>query len=151
MVGSRIKEVRTSLGLSQSNFGERLGVSRDVINNAELERATISPLLIKAVALEFAVNEEWLVNGTGEMFVKSKESLLKELKEKYKLTKLEYEILQSYLDLDEKQRKAVSEFIENDIINRVLDPVGYRINKDADESYAKYMKEESNKKKKELG
>ncbi len=151
MVGSRIKEVRTSLGLSQSNFGERLGVSRDVINNAELERATISPLLIKAVALEFAVNEEWLVNGTGEMFVKSKESLLKELKEKYKLTKLEYEILQSYLDLDEKQRKAVSEFIENDIINRVLDPVGYRINKDADESYAEYMKEESNKKKKELG
>lgn len=151
MVGSRIKEVRTSLGLSQSNFGERLGVSRDVINNAELERATISPLLIKAVALEFAVNEEWLVNGTGEMFVKSKESLLKELKEKYKLTKLEYEILQSYLDLDEKQRKAVSEFIENDIINRVLDPVGYRINKDADESYAEYLKEESNKKKKELG
>lgn len=151
MVGSRIKEVRTSLGLSQSNFGERLGVSRDVINNAELERATISPLLIKAVALEFAVNEEWLVNGTGEMFVKSKENLLKELKEKYKLTKLEYEILQSYLDLDEKQRKAVSEFIENDIINRVLDPVGYRINKDADESYAEYMKEESNKKKKELG
>lgn len=89
MVGNQIKKVRTSLGLTQVNFGERLGVSRDVINNAELERATISPLLIKAVALEFAVNENWLVNGTGEMFINSNGNLLELLKSEYKLSRIQ--------------------------------------------------------------
>ncbi len=110
MVGNRIKKVRTSLGLTQVNFGERLGVSRDVINNAELERATISPLLIKAVALEFAVNENWLVNGTGEMFINSNGNLLELLKSEYKLSNFEFKILKTYLELDVNQRKAVENF-----------------------------------------
>lgn len=110
MVGNQIKKVRTSLGLTQVNFGERLGVSRDVINNAELERATISPLLIKAIALKFAVNENWLVNGTGEMFINSNGNLLEILKSKYKLSNFELKILKAYLELDVNQRKAVENF-----------------------------------------
>lgn len=110
MVGNQIKKVRTSLGLTQVNFGERLGVSRDVINNAELERATISPLLIKAIALKFAVNENWLVNGTGEMFINSNGDLLEILKSKYKLSNFEFKILKAYLELDVNQRKAVENF-----------------------------------------
>ncbi len=150
MIGHRIREVRTSLGLTQVVFGERLGVSRDVINNSELERATISPLLIKAISLEFSINENWLVNGIGEMFVKQGNDLLKELKEKYQLTNIEYVILKSYLNLDAIKRKEVSKFIENDIISKIVDPIGNIINKAADDAYAEYLNEE-NKEKQELG
>lgn len=35
---SRIREVRKMAGLTQAEFGERLGVSRDVIGNIEYNR-----------------------------------------------------------------------------------------------------------------
>ena len=112
MTGSRIKKLRTHLGLSQAAFGEKLGVSRDVINNAELERSTISPLLIKAIAAEYSVSENWLVNGIGEIYITTQDNLLNQLKNKFNLSDLEYKILKSYLELDESQRSAVEDFIE---------------------------------------
>ena len=68
----RIKELRKNyLHMSQTDFGERLGVSRSVINNIErnvLARPDQKLSLMKLICSEFNVNEEWLRNGTGEMF-----------------------------------------------------------------------------------
>lgn len=68
----RIKELRKNhLKMSQAAFGERLGVSRDVIKNIELN-ALAKPeqklSLLKLICKEFNVSEDWLLNGTGEMF-----------------------------------------------------------------------------------
>lgn len=38
IIGARIKDVRRKVGLSQADFGARLGVSRDVISNIETDR-----------------------------------------------------------------------------------------------------------------
>lgn len=65
----RIEEVRKQLGLSRSAFGKRIGVSGDVINNLERGRVEIKDHIIKLICSEFDVREEWLRNGTGEMFV----------------------------------------------------------------------------------
>lgn len=58
--------------MSQTAFGERLGVSRSVINNIELN-ALSKPehklSLYKLICSEFNVSTEWLLNGIGEMFV----------------------------------------------------------------------------------
>lgn len=66
----RIKAVREKLGLSQRAFGEKLGVSRDVISNLEYNR--VQPqnknLLIRHICTQYSVNEEWLLTGKGEMF-----------------------------------------------------------------------------------
>lgn len=68
----RVKELRKNfLKMSQTAFGQRLGVSRDVIKNIELN-ALAKPeqklSLLKLICKEFSVSEEWLLNGTGEMF-----------------------------------------------------------------------------------
>lgn len=42
MVGVRIKEIRKHYGLSQTDFGERLGLTRPTIANIELDRINIS-------------------------------------------------------------------------------------------------------------
>lgn len=68
----RVKELRKNfLKMSQTAFGERLGVSRDVIKNIELN-ALAKPeqklSLLKLICKEFNVSEDWLLNGTGEMF-----------------------------------------------------------------------------------
>ena len=44
-MSNRIKAVREVLKLSQREFGEKLGVSRDVISNLESERVQLKELL----------------------------------------------------------------------------------------------------------
>lgn len=71
----RIKELRKELlKLTQAEFGERLGVSRSVINNIErnvLARPDQKLSLYKLICSEFNVREEWLLNGTGEVFMQA--------------------------------------------------------------------------------
>lgn len=72
----RIKELRKNvLKMSQSTFGERLGVSRSVIKNIELN-ALAKPeqkvSLLKLICKEFNVSEKWLFKGEGEMFADDK-------------------------------------------------------------------------------
>lgn len=64
----RIKEIRKTNNLTQTEFGTVLGVSRAVINT--WERGAVSPndMAIQMLCVRFGVNEEWLVNGIGEMF-----------------------------------------------------------------------------------
>jgi len=66
----RIKMIREQLGLSQREFGEKLGVSRDVISNLEYNRVQPKELLLKHICELYSVNEHWLQTGEGEMFVK---------------------------------------------------------------------------------
>lgn len=68
----RIRELRKEhLKMSMEAFGSRLGVSRDIINNIELNRLARPDQkmsLYKLVCKEFNVSEEWLLNGTEPMF-----------------------------------------------------------------------------------
>lgn len=68
----RIRELRKKhLKMSMEVFGKRLGVSRDTINNIELNRLARPEQkmsLYKLICSEFNISEEWLLNGTGEMF-----------------------------------------------------------------------------------
>ena len=65
---TRIKELRKSLKLSQTDFGKHLGVSRDVINNIENKRVAPTEPIIKLLISEFNVNRTWLETGEGNMF-----------------------------------------------------------------------------------
>lgn len=67
-ISERIKLCRKQLKLSQNAFGERLGVSRDVIKNLELGIVDVKEHFIKLMCLELNVDEEWLRTGEGEMF-----------------------------------------------------------------------------------
>lgn len=79
----RIKEIRMAIGLSQSDFGKRIGVSRDTIANIEGNRSEIKDVFIKSICREYRVREEWLREGTGDIFIKkSAEDELNDLAKK---------------------------------------------------------------------
>ena len=70
-MNNRIREVREHFKLTQTEFGERLGVSRDVIGNIEynrLKNPKQKEPIIKLICSTFGVNELWLRTGEGEMF-----------------------------------------------------------------------------------
>ena len=68
----RIRYLRKKeLHLSQTEFGEKLGVSRSVIKNIELNvlaRPDQKEPLYKLICKEFHVNYNWLINGEGDPF-----------------------------------------------------------------------------------
>lgn len=79
-MNERIKKVRNSLNISQTDFAQKLSVSRSAVCKMESGENYPSEQTIKLMCNEFSVNEEWLRTGNGEMFIpKSKEQLFSEL------------------------------------------------------------------------
>lgn len=66
----RITLVRKELKMSQTEFGENIGVGRGVIKNIDDKKVQAKPLLIQQICKIYNVNETWLTTGEGEMFVK---------------------------------------------------------------------------------
>ena len=67
-VGERVKALREKLGITQEEFSQRLGTTRNTITNYEANRRAPMDATIKSICREFDVNEEWLRTGEGEMF-----------------------------------------------------------------------------------
>lgn len=64
----RMRALRKELGLNQTEFGRKIGVSRSVIANIELDRVKPKALLIGHICDIFQVNRRWLAHGGGPMF-----------------------------------------------------------------------------------
>lgn len=119
----RIRELRKEyLHLSQTEFGERLGVSRSVIKNIELNalaRPDQKLSLMKLICSEFNVNEEWLLNGTEPMFVQPDSFSLDDFVKSKGATGLELEIVKTYFELDPEIRKAAMEHFKRRLASAV--------------------------------
>lgn len=102
----RIRQLRKQLKMNQSDFGEKVGVKGNTIGNYELGLRSPSEAVIFSICREFNVNEEWLRNGIGEMFIDlSKEEYIAEfvgrvLKDKEDSFKKRYIAMLSKLDED---------------------------------------------------
>ena len=67
-MNERFTAIRKHFKLTQAEFGQRLGASRDAISNIEQGRVAASPMICKLVCREFGVDEYWLETGNGSMF-----------------------------------------------------------------------------------
>lgn len=65
----RIKEIRKAIGLTQDEFGKRIGISNTAISKIEKGENNVSEQNIISICREFGINEEWLRNGIGEPFI----------------------------------------------------------------------------------
>lgn len=65
---NRIKALRKELGLSQEEFGNRLGLTRGAITNLEYGKTEAKPLFIDLVCKTYGVRRDWILNGDGKMF-----------------------------------------------------------------------------------
>ena len=117
----RIKLLRKKhLKLTQDDFGERLGVSRDTISNIELNRLAKpeqKTSLLKLICREFNVNEEWLLNGIEPMFVDADTITLDEFAKQNNATDLEINIMKAYLSLPENIRDKVVDFFKENLLD----------------------------------
>lgn len=68
-MNERIMELRKSLGLSQEAFAKRIGIKGSAMSLIEGGRRNITTQVVTAICREFGVSEDWLRNGTGDMFL----------------------------------------------------------------------------------
>ena len=68
-MNERVKQLRKTLDLTMEKFGDRLGVKKNSISQIESGKNSLTEQMIKSICREFDVDEEWLRNGTGSMFI----------------------------------------------------------------------------------
>ena len=68
ILNNRIKLLRKTLGLTQENFAQKIGITKSSVSLLESGQNKASSQTIYILCKEFNVNEKWLRNGTGEMF-----------------------------------------------------------------------------------
>ena len=71
---TRVKEVRKHLGMTQTEFGDALGVSRNVINSYESGVVEPTQTFLDLLCMKYGVDPIWMETGEGEMFHKPSEA-----------------------------------------------------------------------------
>ena len=95
----RLKVLRKTLGLNQVDFGARIGIGGTAISKFESGVNAISDTLVL------------LRNGTGEMFTHTGSDLVAELSETYHLGTYGEQLLATYLQLSDADKRAVERFV----------------------------------------
>ena len=124
-MNTRIKKVRNTVGLTQTEFGTRIGVKGNTVTGYETGLRNPSDAIILSMCREFGVNEDWLRTGNGEMFKESPlrnevgyyvEELLEDFKDN-PFYDMIIEMMKTYAELDDKSKKVLrncaSKFLDN--------------------------------------
>ena len=116
----RLKKLRTSLGLTQQQFADRIGVKRATI--ACYETGVNEPIdaIFTSICKEYGVSEEWLRTGEGEMFSKELYDELDKLVEKHHLNDKAGEMIRKFVELPPDERDVIINYIES-VVKSILE------------------------------
>jgi len=119
-VGSRVRELRKALKLTQPDFAKSLGLTQSAISGYEKELKNVSEPSIIAICREYGVNEKWLRTGEGDMFLEIPNTYMEGLAREYELDQVDVALISEYLKLDKPYRDALKAKMRK--IFSVLDP-----------------------------
>lgn len=114
-MNKRVKELRSTLGLTLEKFGEKLGVGKNAISRIETAKSNLTDQMLKAICNVNwdgkYVNEEWLRTGEGEMFNPDPSSEVDALVNKYNLSNEGKILIENFVNLKPEYQEAVIQFI----------------------------------------
>ena len=116
-LGHRLKELRKALDLSQTNFGEKLGLKQTTIAGYENNHRELTDRTISDICRVFDVNEDWLKYGSEPMF-RPKKTIDNDLAERIAdLIQTDDDLTKAFivelLKLTPDEREIVKRMLEN--------------------------------------
>ncbi|MEW6115343.1 MAG: S24 family peptidase [Nitrospirota bacterium] len=78
--GKRLKTLRKSIGITQSELGKRIGLKWYQVKDLESGKVELSPTIAKILYHEFGAREEWVLEGIGPMLIEGKPLAVAEAK-----------------------------------------------------------------------
>ena len=121
-MNNRIKQIRRKAELTQTQFGERIGLQQNSIARIEAGTRVPSEVVIKAICREFHIRPEWLIHGEGPMTVPTASKTLDDVARRYSESRTFRAILDVYAELDDTSRDMFERYIER--LTEVLAEVG---------------------------
>lgn len=123
-MNERIKQIRRDLGLTQTEFAERIGLKQNSISLIESGKRNISDQAVLSICREYGVNEEWLRTGTGEKMTPDASDELEALVKKYDLSNADQVLIEKYVNLKAGSRETIINFITDVVaaLDGVADP-----------------------------
>ena len=93
-ISQRIRRLRKSKNLTQEEFAESVGVSRDVIARVETEKSDPSTELISQIAEQHGVSCDYIIRGvqsgaSGDFDEESAQTWYREILRKYNITQVD--------------------------------------------------------------
>lgn len=110
----RIKALRKELDLTQQQFSDRLGISRNNIAGYETGKSEPGDAVILLICREFNVNEQWLRTGQLPMYQPMENDLIARASKMLGERDAGFEmILNIYSRLTPQNRKLLVNFFKN--------------------------------------
>lgn len=102
-INERLKYLRKQeLKLTLKEFGKKIGLSESRISNFE-KGDTLTDRNIKVICKTFDVNYAWLVDGKGEIFAHTQDTLIDQLCAEYGLNDVQRRIIETVMTLTDDQ------------------------------------------------
>ncbi|MFQ9544998.1 MAG: helix-turn-helix domain-containing protein [Clostridium sp.] len=117
-MNERLKLLRSTLKLTTREFAKVINLSGGAITNMEKGVRNITDRVISDICREFNVNEEWLRDGKGEMFIEPDTFSLDEYLKQRKVSELEADIVKAYFDIPFDKRQELIENFKTNLIKK---------------------------------
>ena len=109
-LNGRIRQLRGFLGLTQTEFGERIGLKQNTVALIESGRNT-SDQSILAICNAFGVNEKWLREGKGEMMKVDASDELEAVAQRYNLSFEAQIAVEKFVKLKQEDQNAIIRYL----------------------------------------
>ena len=112
--GGRVRQVRKQKSMTLEQFGEKVGVTKQTISRIENGINSLTEQMILSICREFGVNENWLRNDEGKMFVEvpAEDEYFKAVTQISKSNdKLAMQAIIEYWKLDDVSKEALKNYI----------------------------------------
>lgn len=110
-INERIKELRKSMSLNQTDFGKKIGIKVSQASYIEKVGNPVTTRIIQLICSVFGVSEKWLVEGKGKMYVSDEDAILEKVTQMYNLTPEQEIFARHWLQLPPDAREAVVDYV----------------------------------------
>ena len=110
----RLRIVRKSLGMTQTEFGEKIGIGTSGISKIEVGLNSLTDSLCFLICRTFNVRREWLETGEGEMFEPAAvtSDYIDRIVKEYNQGGVFRDFLETYMYLSPEHRALMDKFVE---------------------------------------
>lgn len=125
-IGERVRLLRKELGLNQAQFAEKIGLKQAAIGLYENNQRGVADRIILLICEKYSVREEWLRNGTGEMFLETDSTIVSQLSSEYGLDAFEKVLIEGFLKMKPEERAVIKTYVRNLIDTLTTDETAYK-------------------------
>lgn len=111
-INERIRTLRKQKGLTQAEFGKKIGIGQAGVSKLEQEGNVVVEQNIRLISEAFGVNPAWLRTGEGKAQVDEEEAFIQRMIDRYQMEGLDATVIRAYLTLTREQRQTIREALQ---------------------------------------